>query len=372
MPEDEGIISHERGKEEIRTDRRNAWAMLIKNLAYEWLRTKSVSIKVTSYDNYQWVIDKVIVPRIGTMDAGTFAHKDLQDFANNVSRKYGQSILSASVRAVKVIHKYGCKVGYIGPIVYDIEMPHAKDWRARKTDKSLPKRQADKLMSLLIQIVDDPSFYPVAGHPKDPLTLEKDRRNALGSMLGLGCGMRISEVCGCIPARDIDYDGETITVERIAVYQSTKEYRQNADGRKKRRKDVRLEVGIEPPKTEASERDIPLPDGFAALFDKYAPKEGFLISGKAGNRLPLKWSLSEWFRNLMRARPDLRYITFHGLRHTYATLLLDGGADAKAVSELLGHTKVETTLGIYAHPDEDAKRSAVGKHQWKGMRNDEV
>ena len=53
-------------------------------------------------------------------------------------------------------------------------------------------------------------------------------------------------------------------------------------------------------------------------------------------------------------------IGFHGLRHTHASLLLNGGASVKAVSSRLGHSSAALTLGIYAHvlpgADEDAAR----------------
>ena len=42
-------------------------------------------------------------------------------------------------------------------------------------------------------------------------------------------------------------------------------------------------------------------------------------------------------------------ITFHGLRHTCATLLLSKGYDIRLIQEYLGHSSVVTTGNIYAH-----------------------
>ena len=42
-------------------------------------------------------------------------------------------------------------------------------------------------------------------------------------------------------------------------------------------------------------------------------------------------------------------VTFHSLRHTHATWLLQGGADMRTVQERLGHARVGTTLEVYGH-----------------------
>jgi integrase len=49
------------------------------------------------------------------------------------------------------------------------------------------------------------------------------------------------------------------------------------------------------------------------------------------------------------AQAGLPRMRFHDLRHTSATLLLGRGVNPKIVSEMLGHSHVSVTLGIYSH-----------------------
>ena len=54
-------------------------------------------------------------------------------------------------------------------------------------------------------------------------------------------------------------------------------------------------------------------------------------------------------------------ITFHDLRHTYATRLFELGENPKTVQELLGHSNISITLNIYTHVMDETKQNTVNK-----------
>ncbi len=63
----------------------------------------------------------------------------------------------------------------------------------------------------------------------------------------------------------------------------------------------------------------------------------------------------------LRDEAGLTEIGMHGLRHTFATLLLQSGADLKTVSTALGHSSVAITADLYAHISPVMLHSAVDR-----------
>lgn len=148
-------------------------------------------------------------------------------------------------------------------------------------------------------------------------------------------GLRISEVCG-LRAEDLNWDEQLLRVR--------------GKGRKERL------VPIGAPALESIRRywralDGP-PAGEAPVFSAHPGSSQPITPGVVQKRLKL---------HLAAAGLDPG-VTPHQLRHSYATHLLDRGADLRSVQELLGHAHLATTQ-IYTHVNtERLKRAYDAAH----------
>ena len=66
-----------------------------------------------------------------------------------------------------------------------------------------------------------------------------------------------------------------------------------------------------------------------------------------------------YFKPLLKKCNISSDFTFHGLRHTHATLLLRQGVNPKIVQERLGHSSIKVTMDTYSHVLPDMQRQAV-------------
>ena len=121
---------------------------------------------------------------------------------------------------------------------------------------------------------------------------------------------------------------------------------------------------IKDPKNESSNRCIAIPEFLHAEVENYIHG---LYGIEATDRLFLftkSFLLNEIKRTAKKA--DLDPIRVHDLRHSHASLLIEMGFNILAISERLGHKKVQTTWNTYAHlyPDK-GRQIAFGLQEAK-------
>jgi len=245
---------------------------------------------------------------------------DLEDFRTWVgSRASGPAELDVrDVRAyLATLHTRG-----LDPVSIARKLAAIRSWfrflRRRGVVSDNPARQirgprlAQKLVSFLP--IDETVALMDAG---DPAATARDR--AIVELL-YASGLRVSELVG-LDLRDVDLAEMTVRV---------------------------LGKG-------GKERIVPFGDAAAralrACLDVRGASAGPVFLNRRGGRLTVR-SVHTIVRRHARAAGIVRRVSPHTLRHTFATHLLDSGADLRMIQELLGHSRLSTTQR-YTHVGSD-------------------
>jgi integrase len=104
------------------------------------------------------------------------------------------------------------------------------------------------------------------------------------------------------------------------------------------------------------ERIIPMQRELAELLQKLPRRSPLVFPTKSGKP---QTHLLRRLKEIAEAA-EVTGATLHKFRHTYATRLVENGADIVTVQKLMGHSDLDTTK-IYLNPDDKLKRSAVKK-----------
>lgn len=185
---------------------------------------------------------------------------------------------------------------------------------SRTLPQVLKQDQAAKLLDLALTAADDES----AEHIRDVAILE----------LLYGTGIRVGE-CAGLDLTDVDLKGHTVRVL--------------GKGRKERI------VPFGAPAAHALQAWLEVR---AQLVNEHSGAAFFL--GARGRRIDQRM-IRTVLQRLLRHLPDVPEISPHGLRHSAATHVLEGGADLRYVQELLGHASLATTQ-LYTHVSFDRLR----------------
>nr|WP_242549359.1 IS1595 family transposase [Alicyclobacillus mali (ex Roth et al. 2021)] len=175
----------------------------------------------------------------------------------------------------------------------------------------------------------------------------------MAAYLAIHTGMRMGEIAG-LQWRDIDLDTGLIQLERTRY-------------RPKGGQDF-----LGPPKTFGSRRRIVVTREVVDELRRWKQSqqeiereswtpESFVV--RLPNSAPPSPASFNNAIQIARKELGLPPVSFHGLRHTHATWLLESGVDLKVVSERLGHSSITVTADIYAHVTDALQREAIEKLQ---------
>ena len=295
----------------------------------------------------------------------------------NTEEKGGR-IEPSTVRGYRTLAKR-IRSAFSNTALKELRPDAVKDWLTSLTDTGLSPSTVTKSLKLLRMVMEDAvnmgalDSNPTRGVKPPKLTKKNPGINALdaaeasslsatletlaptpatvAAMIALNTGLRQGEVCG-LQWRDYDERAGVLWVRRAIGNGKGGEY-------------------VKEPKTGKA-RDVATTGRLAAFlagWREHLRAQGFAAEGAEfvipnanGGFTQAEYVGKEW-RALSRALglvgTEGRPVTFHDLRHTWATIATAYKVDIKTISSNLGHSNAAMTLNIYASADPDAKRRAA-------------
>ncbi len=305
-------------KKQVRKSKQPVTTITVTEWIGNYIESLKDKIKISTYSVYERYMDNYIRPFFKKIELRKLTKEILQGFVNaqrDLSPSTVKGIFSTVREALKIAHSEG----YVDIIWVGIELPKIK-----KQNICVFSKEEQKMIERSINVYKTP--------------------NELGILICLYTGLRIGEVCG-LKWSDINFQSSMLSVNRTIQ-------RMSIDGQSKL---VEL-----PPKSESSHREIPVP---AFLMEYLNNLRGihsceYILSINSHAMDPRTYQY-QYKRILERAH--VRYVNFHGLRHTFSVRALESGFDIKTLSEILGHADATITLQRYAHSLDEHKRMSMEK-----------
>ena len=283
-----------------------------------WLDTyAATNVTLRTAQGYQGQINRYIKPAIGSIA--------LQSLTTSLVQKIYSDMLNRSLSHTTVLHTHRILKEALG---------HAVKWGilARNVaDAASPPRRERTQM---------PMWDVTTIHQY--LDLSHDTRFGHIYEFAVHTGLRRSEICG------LKWDTVDLEAGILSVVATLQQIRGPG-----------LVTGV--PKTKRSRRTVTLAPETVDLLravqgtqvlqkGEYGPlwqNTGYVFTQPDGSPI-MPDRLTQDFAFLVKEN-GLPHLTFHGLRHAFATLGLLAGINPKVVSEALGHSSVSITLDLYSH-----------------------
>jgi integrase len=264
-------------------------------------------LRPRTLESYRTGVMLHLLPQFGHRRVRSITTEDLVEWHRR-HRASGASVWSIRARwmAIRGVFGYAARHGIIPASPADKLLPRERPAAGEARQRFLSREEMDSLL----------------GHAGDA-------RAVLA--IALFTGMRVMEVLA-LTWGDIDFSAGVIRVR----------FQLSRQGKR---------VAL---KTRAAKRDIVLMTALARLLrrrrisQRYSTDSEFIFQS-AAPRQPMTYKgLLKLFHGA-RESAALGDVTFHALRHTFASILIAQGHDVQFVSRQLGHTKTSTTWDTYVH-----------------------
>jgi integrase len=266
---------------------------------------------IRSYD--QGLRDHVL-PEIGYMRLSDVRRRDLQDLADMMLAKgLDPSTIRNAIAPVRVIFRRAVNRGEIGVNpTSGLELPAPQGQRERIADPV----EAETLIGALAE--SDRALWATAFY----------------------AGLRSGELQG-LDWSAVDLSAGVIRVERAY--------------------DPKARTFVEP-KSKKGRRSVPIPSVLRAFLLEHQMRQGRREGLVFGRDAEHPFTSSNVWRRAHTAweRAGLEPITLHEARHTFASLMIAAGVNAKALSTYMGHSSITITYDRYGHLMPGNEEEAAG------------
>lgn len=294
----------------------------------DWLERKQSDVRTSTWEGYKIYVDTHVVPYFEALNLkiADVTPRVLQKYVDT-KHKEGQSASSLTKHMVILRGVFDDAMRF-NVLAYNpcdrVKLPKMK----KHQGKAYTAEQA----TLLLNVIKD-----------EPI------RAAI--VLGLFLGLRRSEALG-LRWQDIDFAKDEIRIRNTVVK-------------------ILTTVEAEQTKSAASCRNLWMsPELKKFLLELKAEQEemkailgsayedtGHVCCWKDGRAFEPDY-ITHRFPKILK-KNKLPIITFHELRHSCGSILLNAGVSPKAIQEYLGHEDIKTTMNIYTHLTAENKKSAA-------------
>ena len=233
----------------------------------------------------------------------------LRSFVNYFQPRHPRTLSGEDIKAylLYLIEKKQYTAGTINVVFNAVRMLYVDLYEMPFVVGKLPRPRIGKMLPDVLSLEEIRKIFSVIQNPKHRYLL----------MLAYSGGLRVSESVRLRP-NDIDVDRGMIHLR-------------SAKGNKDRY-------------TTLSEIVVAELEHYLTL---YKP-EKYLFEGQRPGKPLSPRSAQQIFERAVRRAGIRKEVTFHSLRHSFATHLLESGVDIRYIQELLGHASMKTTQ-IYTH-----------------------